>query len=207
MSDKDKKKLFVTPGDKLGVIEEFVNGLGTYERDGSIRSKTTGYVAKDFLNKKVSVSPLIRGPILPCGGSIVTGIVSNVQGKAATLDIFEVDGYALEVPFTGVLHVSRSSPKYERSITDVCKLADIMKAKVVDNKNGFTRLITVEKNLGVIRAFCSKCGNLMVFRKSGLECKKCGNFERRKVSEDYAVRELPRRNYSDGSKNIKERKK
>jgi exosome complex component CSL4 len=190
MSDKDEKKRFVTPGEKLGVVEEFFNGPGTYERAGSIYSETTGNVTKDFLNRKVSVSPLIKEPILPCGGSIVTGIVSSVQGKAVTLNIFEVDGFALGAPLTGFLHVSRSSPKYERNITDVCKLADIMKAKVVDNKNGFTKINTVDRNLGVIRASCSKCGNLMIFRKNGLECNKCGNIERRKVSEDYVVKDL-----------------
>ncbi len=189
MSEKDKKNEFVTPGEKLGVVEEFIAGLGTFEESGIIYSKITGHVIKDFLNKNVSVKPLIKKPILPTGGALVTGIVASVQGKAATLEVFNIDGHPIDVPFTGLLHVSRSSPKYERTITDVCKLSDIIKAKVVDNKNGFHKLITSEKGLGVLKASCSKCGSVLTFIKKGLECKKCGNFERRKISEDYFVRD------------------
>ena len=194
MHSTNKKKVLVLPGSKLGVVEEFIPGKGTYEREGSIYSKIIGHANKDAVNKKVVIRPLTDNPILPSKDSIVTGVVSSIQGKAATLDIYQINAHTLKRPFTGMLHVSRCSPKYERGMTDVCKLADLMKAKVVNDKDGFIKLNTVDAKLGVIRAVCSNCGNFLVYKRNGLKCNKCGNFEKRKVSDDYFKKELSERN-------------
>jgi exosome complex component CSL4 len=191
MSDKYKKtKELVFPGSKLGVIEEFIPGKGTYEKGGSIYSKIIGNADLDAINKEASVRSSNKNPILPSKDSIVTGIVSGIQGKAATLDIYKINDHTLRAPFTGMLHVSRCSPKYERGINDVCKLADLIRAKVVDVKDGFIKINTVDAKLGVIRAFCSNCGNILVYKRNKLKCKKCGNFEKRKVSDDYLEKEF-----------------
>jgi exosome complex component CSL4 len=194
MHSTNKKKVLVIPGSKLGVIEEFIPGKGTYERDGSIYSKIIGHADIDAVNKKVAVRSLNNDPILPFKDSIVTGVVSSIQGRVAILDIYQINDHTLKVPFTGMLHVSRCSHKYERGITDVCKLADLMKAKVVDDKDGFIKLNTVDEKLGVIRAICSNCGNFLVYKRNGLKCNRCGNFEKRKVSNDYFKKELSGRN-------------
>ena len=194
MHSTNKKKVLVLPGSKLGVVEEFIPGKGTYEKEGSIYSKIIGYADIDTLNKKVEIRPLIDIPILPFKDSIVTGVVSSIQGKAATLDIYKINAHTVKRPFTGLLHVSRCSPKYERAITDVCKVADLMRAKVVDDKDGFFKLNTVDAKLGVIKAVCSNCGNLLIHERNGLKCKKCGNFEKRKISEEYFKKELSERN-------------
>jgi exosome complex component CSL4 len=43
----------------------------------------------------------------------------------------------------------------------------------------------LDKNLGVIKAICTKCRSALVRKESKLECPKCGRVETRKISEDY----------------------
>ena len=47
----------VLPGDKLGVVEEFLLGTGTYEQEGTIYSNFTGTAKIDIRNKRVTVTP------------------------------------------------------------------------------------------------------------------------------------------------------
>lgn len=192
MSKNNKEMKFVTPGLKLGVIEEFISGSGTYEQNGGIYSKITGHANIDSLNKKVSISPLTKELILPNIDSIITGKVVNVQSKFAIIDIFKIDENLIGGSFGGDLHISKSNTRYEKSIDDVCKRGDMIRAKVIDNKNGFIKLTTADRNLGVIRASCSSCGNLLFMRRNGLKCKICGNFERRKASQDYIAKDFQR---------------
>jgi exosome complex component CSL4 len=70
---------------------------------------------------------------------------------------------------------------------DACKAGDIIRAKVVSEKNRTNHLSTAERNLGVIYAFCSHCGNVLIREKQGLKCPECGKFERRKIASDYGM--------------------
>ncbi|RLI19553.1 RNA-binding protein, partial [Candidatus Bathyarchaeota archaeon] len=58
----------VFPGDKLAVIEEFLNGPGAYEEDGVVRSAELGDVKFDLERREVRVSKRTRTPILPVEG-------------------------------------------------------------------------------------------------------------------------------------------
>jgi exosome complex component CSL4 len=74
MNESERKSgLFVVPGDRLGVIEEFTPGPGTYVEDGIIHSEVTGRTLLDMLNKQVSVYPLVQKAAIPQVGNIVTG--------------------------------------------------------------------------------------------------------------------------------------
>ena len=139
-----KSGQFVVPGDRLGVIEEFVPGLGTYVEAGVIHSKVTGYALLDKLNKKVSVYPLIHGVSVPKVGSIVVGQVSDVQSKSATLRISKIGKKIISGAFTGILHISDVSPDFVEIMYDVCKPGDIMQAKVISTMNRTHHLSTSE---------------------------------------------------------------
>src|SRR3972149_11318894 len=80
----------VIPGERLGVIEEFIPDSGTYVKDGVIYSKIVGRALMDMLNKRVSVYPLINGAVVPKVGTIVVGQVGNAQSDNALVSIFEV---------------------------------------------------------------------------------------------------------------------
>jgi len=186
MSQSERKSgLFVVPGDRLGVIEEFTPGPGTYVEHGTIHSKITGCTLLDMLNKKVSVYPLVQTANVPQVGSIVSGQVLDVENKKAVLRILQVGKKSLSGFFTGVLHISDVSPSYVDTMFSVCKTGDIMRAKVISNKNRTFYLSTAEKNLGVIYALCSTCGNVLLLGKRGMRCSRCGNVETRKIPPDY----------------------
>jgi len=186
MSQSERKSgLFVVPGDRLGVIEEFTPGPGTYVEHGTIHSKVTGCTLLDMLNKKVSVYPLVQAANVPQVGSMVSGQVLEVESKKAVLRILQVGKRSLSGFFTGVLHISDVSPSYVDTMFSVCKTGDIMRAKVISDKNRTFYLTTAEKNLGVIYALCSQCGNVLLLGKRGMRCSRCGNVESRKVSPDY----------------------
>ncbi|MDH5449473.1 MAG: exosome complex RNA-binding protein Csl4 [Candidatus Bathyarchaeota archaeon] len=186
MRENDRKSgQFVVPGERLGVIEEFIPGTGTYTKDGVIHSQITGRTLLDMLNKKVSIYPLIHGVSVPKIGSIVAGQVSNVQSKSATLRISQIGNKFLSGNFTGILHISDASLDYVDIMYDVCKPGDIMRAKVISTMNRTHHLSTSERNLGVICSFCSHCGHMLTLQERGLRCPKCGKIEKRKFASDY----------------------
>ncbi|MFQ5758202.1 MAG: exosome complex RNA-binding protein Csl4 [Candidatus Bathyarchaeia archaeon] len=176
---------FVVPGKRLGVIEEFMAGPGTYVEHGTIYSETTGRALLDMLNKKVSVYPLVHAVSTPRTGSTVIGQVSNVRSKNAMLRISGIGKRLLSGFFTGILHISDVSPSYIETMYGVCKPGDLMRAKVVSDLNRTYHLSTEDKNLGVIYAFCSRCGHLLQLRRERMRCPECGNVETRKVAQDY----------------------
>jgi exosome complex component CSL4 len=176
---------FVLPGEQLGVIEEFIPDAGTYVKDGIIYSKVVGRALVDLLNKRVSVFPLVHGARAPKVGSIVVGQVSSVQPQTATVRIFKIGNKILSGFFTGFLHVSDAHLRFVDSMFDVCKPGDVIRAKVVSEKNRVYHLSTKDKALGVVYAFCSNCGSMLEQRGRGLQCLRCGKIEKRKTTIDY----------------------
>jgi exosome complex component CSL4 len=176
---------FVLPGERLGVIEEFIPDTGTYVMNGVIYSKIVGRALIDFLNKRVSVYPLIYGVRFPKVGSIVLGQVSNVQTENAGVRIFKIGNKSLSGFFSGVLHVSDVQQTYVKSMFDVCKPGDIIRAKVISEKNQVYHLSTKDKELGVVYAFCSQCGYMLELKRHVMRCGRCGKIEKRKIALDY----------------------
>ncbi|HIE14196.1 TPA: RNA-binding protein [Candidatus Bathyarchaeota archaeon] len=177
---------FVTPGDKLGVIEEFIPAFGTYVDEGAVYSKIVGSLLIDFTTRKISVYPLIHRAVIPRVGNVVIGPVVGVQDSLAFIRIIKIGAKFISGFFTGILHISEVSLRYTKSMFDVCRLGDIIRAKVISNKNKTYHLSTKGLNLGVIYAFCSKCGDLLTLSKQKkLKCKECGNIEKRKITSDY----------------------
>ena len=178
---------FVVPGEELCVAEEFMPGPGTYESGGTVYSDLTGDRVVDLNSRTVRVIAKAKTPIMPTDGSTVIGQVTNAHDKSAIISIFKVDSEILGRPFTGILHISSASPRYERNMEDVCKTGDMIKAKVFNDKNRIPELTTAGRGLGVIRAYCSRCGNLLVLVNRRLQCRECGNTEHRRLVDDYGV--------------------
>jgi exosome complex component CSL4 len=176
---------FVVPGERLGVIEEFVPGRDTREENGVIYSETTGIAKIDAMNKTVYVQRRVKTPLIPEEGATVTSMVTHAQDKVAQVSISQINQVPVGTPFSGVLHISSSSPRYERTMKEVCKTGDIVRAKIVSAKNGIPLLTTIGRGLGVVRAYCSQCGQLLTLRNRLLQCPSCGKVERRKIVENY----------------------
>ena len=176
---------FKTPGEKLGVIEEFILGPGTFSEEGDIRSATVGYTITDTHNKLISIYPRKKGPIFPRKGSIVMGEVTSTQDKTMSISILSVDNQPVPGQFAGILHISTASSDYIRTMQEVFKPGDIVRAKVISNGNMVIHLSTLGRNLGVLKAFCSRCGDKLDRRGKILSCPTCTNREERKIALDY----------------------
>jgi exosome complex component CSL4 len=182
----------VLPGERLGVIEEFIPDSGTYVKDSVIYSKIVGRALMDLLNKRVSVYPLTDRAVLPKVSATVIGQVGNAQSDNVLVRILKVGTTKKKLSgvFSGILHISDVEDRYVDSMNEVCKPGDIIRAKVISEKNQIYHLTTVDKDLGVLYAFCSLCGNLLEQRKYEMRCPKCGNIEKRKTALDYGKEEL-----------------
>jgi len=180
-----KSGKFVVPGECLGVIEEFIPDSGTYVKNGKICSKVVGQALVDLLNKKVSVYPLVHSVNVPKVGSTVVGQVTSAQSQSAVVRIFQIGGRNLTGVFNGFLHVSDTHIRFVDSMFDICKPGDILRANVVSEMNRAYHLSTRDKNLGVVYAFCSRCGYLLEPKGYNMRCERCGSVERRKTAADY----------------------
>jgi exosome complex component CSL4 len=187
---EQKSGNLVVPGERLGVIEEFIPDSGTYVKDGVIYSKIVGRSLVDLQNRRVSVYPAVDGVVVPKLSGTVVGQVGNAQSDNVLVRIFKVGNKKLSGDFSGILHISDVSDRYVNSMNEVCKPGDIIRAKVISEKNRIFHLSTNDKNLGVVDAFCSRCGNLLEPERFELRCPKCGNVEKRKMAPDYGREEI-----------------
>jgi exosome complex component CSL4 len=187
---EQKSGHLVVPGERLGVIEEFIPDSGTHVKDGVIYAKIVGRALLDLQNRRVSVYPLTSGAVVPKVSNTVVGQVGNAQSDNVLVRIFKIGSKRLSGDFGSILHVSDVSDRYVNSINEVCKPGDIVRAKVISEKNRIYHLSTNDKNLGVLFAFCSRCGSLLEPQRFELRCPKCGNIEKRKIASDYGKEAL-----------------
>ena len=181
-----KSGKLVVPGERLGVIEEFIPDYGTFVKEGIIFSKIIGRALIDLISKKVSVYPLTKNPISPKMSSVIVGQVGKAQTDNVIVRIFKVGSKAISGVFTGIFHISDVQERYVKSMSDVCKPGDVLRAKVISIKNKAYHLSTKDSGLGVLYAFCSRCSHLLEPKRYNMRCPNCGNIERRKFAMDYA---------------------
>ncbi len=186
ISLKERKAgAFVYPGEQLGVIEEFLAGAGTYIENGAIYSSGTGRLSLDLSRKEISVRTQTHLPRMPKVGSVVIGPVVSASEKTATIRIEQLDDKKLDIPFSGIMHVSDVSRTYVKNLTDALKVGDVVRAKVISTKNREFHLAIREDMLGVVKAICVICGQTPTQQRNGLRCPNCGEIARRKIATDY----------------------
>ena len=177
---------YVLPGDRLGVIEEFIPGPGTFQGDDDvIYASIVGRVHIDMIERRISIRSPMDKPVYPRRNDVVIGEIDTVAKKAAMVNIFRIRKAFCPVPFSGSIYVKNATAGYVESMIDLFRPGDIVMARVLLQDNGIARLSTVGPRFGVIRAFCSRCGQTLVRRGNRLECPDCGNLERRKLSKGY----------------------
>jgi exosome complex component CSL4 len=187
---EQKSGHLVLPGERLGVIEEFIPDSGTYEKNGVIYSKIVGRSLLDLQNRRVSVYPVVSDVVVPKVGTVVIGQIGNAQSDNVLVKIFRIGNKKLSGNFGGILHVSDISDRYVDSMSDVAKPGDIVRAKVISDKNQIFHLSTNDKSLGILYGFCSRCGTLLEQHGYDLKCPKDGNVETRKIAPDYGKEKI-----------------
>jgi len=177
----------VLPGEKLCVEEEYMPSIGTYSEEGIVRAAIIGRVQYDIINRRVYIKS-IKSPVIPKAGDIVIGVVEQMRDELATINIIGYDTNNLfKHSFTGILHISQASETRIPTLYDVIRIGDIIRAKVLNNYIPILLSIK-EPRLGVIQAYCSRCGSPLIKSGDKLRCSYCGNIENRKIAFDYILR-------------------
>ncbi len=187
-ADSERLGAFVLPGDPIGTTEEFRAGAQTYENAGSICATATGTVKINDKDRTISVIPSTSTPPVLKRGDVVIGQVTGLRESLVLVAIAGVKGVIdRAIPDVGpsVIHVSNIKNAYVKDISREFGLFDIVKARITDLKN--MRLDTSEPELGVMKAFCSKCRTAMTGNGSKLVCPECKQVETRKTSTDYGT--------------------
>jgi len=176
----------VVPGDVIGASEEYLPGYGTYEERGKIFAAITGKVETDKKDRMVRVLPVMETPPMLKMGDIVVGRVVDLKNAVVLVEIARIKGHEnreIANADQGAIHISNVKDSYVAKLETEFGQQDIIKARVIDEKS--LRLSTVEKDLGVIKALCSRCRTPLVRKQNKLECPSCERIESRKLSEDY----------------------
>ena len=179
-----KTEYMVVPGEKLGVIEEFAPGQSTYTNEGVIRSKTVGLANYDSTNRKINVFTK-RNPAIPAKGQIALGEIRQVQDKIAQVKLLQANDTKFKRPFSAILHVSFASKFFLKTLHNAIKPGDIIIAEIIGDKNIPYQLTTNGRGLGVVQAYCSRCGSPLILDKRQLLCNKCKTTEQRRINDNY----------------------
>lgn len=184
-----KENAFVTPGDNLAYIEEFLSGEHTYIDGDIIRSSIKGLVKVDWINRIISVDP-IRTLSLLREGTYIIGRIVNISGVFGYVKIFFAsrDGKTwdmLKYPQMGVIY-----PPYRvAEASKVYSIKDEIYGVIVSTKNRILHISIRNKDHGVVKSLCKYCGEAMHVIKHEkrlyLKCEACQNTETRKLSPLY----------------------
>lgn len=186
MSMKDKQ--VVLPGDKLGIIEQYLPGDGTYDDNGDIKSSVIGNVKINQKMKVISVEGATKPALLKVG-DMVYGQITDIKPQRANvkIDCIKDNPRPLALPYMGAIHISQAKKDYLEKLGDAFRIGDIIQAKVVKITGDNVDLGTVDDDCGVLKAMCTRCRDYMhtTSKRNELQCNTCNKKERRKVSKNY----------------------
>jgi exosome complex component CSL4 len=185
--EKEKGKI-VLPGELIGTSEEFVPKKGTFEDRGSIYAAATGYVKINNKERSIAVEPVTNTPPQLSVGDIVVGQVTDIKESVALVEIAGIKGRGERAIVSGTdaaIHVSNVKDAYVKDLSYEFAPFDIVKGRVLDLRN--MRLSTVNKELGVMKAYCGNCRTVLKRENDKLKCPNCKRTETRKMSSDYGT--------------------
>ncbi|MCS7094535.1 MAG: exosome complex RNA-binding protein Csl4 [Thaumarchaeota archaeon] len=171
------EKRLVLPGERVGVIEEFIFKEGLWaNRRGEIIAKKVGTVNYELRRHEVALRPLKRDA-RPKTGDIVLAAVRELQDRVMWCDILGVAGIKKALRYSGA--ILRTSKLLDFNV------GDLVLAKVVDDTFGTYTLSVEGKELGLVLGFCDFCGRTLADRVNVLHCNSCRRTFRKKVSIQY----------------------
>ncbi|KAL1921219.1 uncharacterized protein VTP21DRAFT_10935 [Calcarisporiella thermophila] len=181
----------VTPGQRVGLSNEFVPGPGTYERQGIVHASIVG-VKKLSTNeagkKVVSVVREKEQSAIPDVGSIITGKVIRINPRFATVAIMVVGSSACREDFQGVIRVQdvRATEKDKVKIYDSFRPGDIVRAEVISLGDARSYYLSTARNeLGVIFAKSVADAIMIPISWQEMQCPKTKAIEYRKCAKPF----------------------
>ncbi len=154
---------------------------------GNIYATASGFV-KINKDRSISVIPVTNTPPHIQVGDIVVGQVTDVKDSVALVEIAGIKGKGereIVNADQAAIHVSNVKDAYVKELYNEFAPFDIVKARVIDLRN--MRLTTVDKELGVMKAYCGNCRTVLKKDNGKLKCPKCEKTETRKMSLDYGT--------------------
>lgn len=185
------KHKLVMPGDQLSTSEELLPGEGTFEENGIIRAARIGLYHINEKHRTAEVQPVTSTPVTLNKGDIVIAKVTMAKSTMIIAEVVHVAGKprAISGDTDATIHVKEIATGYIKDASTEYKAEDYIRAKVIQVKPS-VQLETRERDLGAIRALCTKCRHPLVKKHHGLECENCGNKEHRRIAEDYGELDL-----------------
>jgi exosome complex component CSL4 len=186
-----EKNKIVLPGEQVSTSEELLPGDGTFEEDGIIRASRIGTYKVDEKHRRAIVKPLTSIPVELRRGDIVLATVGSVRSNMVIADVIHVIGKERSISgdTNGTLRVSEISNGYVKDPSTEFAPGDIIRAKVTQIKPSI-QLATKDRDLGAIKAMCTKCRHPLNSKGNILECENCGKKEKRKTADDYGNYDL-----------------
>jgi len=182
-------KDIVVPGEFLTVEEEYAPGKNTFEdTEGNVYSTKVGTTDFDNKEREVSIKEIIPLNEVIEPGSILIGRVGLIKESFLVLDILDAEKNNVKqvFPFASAkLMISRVAKFHIKELRDEFRTGDLVKAKVINITKYGIDITTSYPELGVIKAFCSKCRNQLNLSDRTLKCMKCGSIEKRKLSTEF----------------------
>lgn len=181
----------VSSGSVVGIEEEFVSGHNTFVDDeGNIVAQVTGVLVKNESDRVLEV--VSRRNLVPMQvGAEIIGSCVMVSPHAAVLEVLDARKGFSEVAVpnsTCAVPVSKCDSSFVKSVHDKFHAGDIVKARVATVSPWGVDASTQQPELGVLKAFCSKCRGELALAGRDLRCEACGTTESRKISSDYWVK-------------------
>jgi exosome complex component CSL4 len=184
----------IIPGITMSVIEEFEPGKNTFVVDGEVRSSVIGKPVINMADRVLNVEQK-NSPSIPKIGDIVVGYIDMLFGNMISVRVVYINDKYSHSGFSAIAstRISNMGNTYnsgwrERNYKGklIFKVGDIIRGKVFSLLNSSIHITLDEKDLGLVYTICFSCGNDdLIKTPGGLKCSLCGNFEERKISNDY----------------------
>lgn len=185
--------VYRTPGEVLGLVDDYVSGAGTHVRSKYVCASLLGM---EKLNPPVPGSSekkptieILRGrtpTALPQPGAVVTAKVTKVNARLAVTDILCIGNVAVAEKFSGIIRQQdvRSTEIDKVDIFASFRPGDLVRAEVLSFGNSRAYYLTTAKNeLGVVAAKSFAGATMAPISWQEMQCPVTKQKEFRKVAK------------------------
>ncbi|KAI7823281.1 hypothetical protein BC939DRAFT_451594 [Gamsiella multidivaricata] len=180
----------VVPGQRLGHVQEYAAGAGTYSHQDFLYASVVGLKqitrTSDHELPTMSVQRENTQSAMPDIDTIVTCKVVRVNPRFAAVSIMVVDGKPCTDDFQGIIRVQdvRATEKDKVKIYNSFRPGDIVRAQVISLGDARSYYLSTAANeLGVIFGTSVAGGSLVPISWQEMQCTKTKAIEPRKCAK------------------------
>ncbi|KAF9917969.1 Exosome complex component CSL4 [Lobosporangium transversale] len=179
----------VVPGQRLGHIQEYNAGEGTYAHQDFLYASVVGIKKVTIADNEIPTMSVQREntqSAIPDINAIVTCKVVRVNPRFAAVNIMVVDGKPCTDDFQGIIRVQdvRATEKDKVKIYNSFRPGDIVRAQVISLGDARSYYLSTAANeLGVIFGTSVAGGSLIPISWQEMQCTKTKVIELRKCAK------------------------